>query len=241
MAVGATAAYPKAVASWTARIDNVNTVYAADPNTLAAEILAVESALGPMPQVESPVPVGSPLTYSTVGDRINAAMLQTAHPYAELYKSNFKVGYGKLVQVPYLLNYAVYNSFSVVEDEWNYFNGSDITIQAPGVYLIDGFQVWDFYTSGWLFHMLVINGAVARGDLWQWNFPTSGPNSENYDGHWARTGWAWMGPLAKGDRVRVASQNATTKNPYTVVGSSLRVYYLRSLTSSEIGSNVTPS
>jgi hypothetical protein len=233
--------YPKALASWTDRIDNVNTIWAADPNSLAAEIVSMEQTFGTMPQVEPSPPIGNPVTYPSVSARITDTLLGTQQPYVELYASNFTVSYPKLIQAGYLLNYSVFNTFKAVEDNWGYFNGSDITVQTPGVYMIDSFQVWSWYKSGWLFHMLTINNNMARGDRWDWNFPTSGPNSENYAGHWARTGWTWMGPLNKGDRIRVASLNATTLNPYPVVGSSLRMQYLRGLTSSQVGPMTYPS
>lgn len=233
-----TPVYPKALSSWTPRIDNVDTIWAADPNTLAAEIVSIEQTIGTMPQVESPMPVGNPVTYANLSERVNAAMLQTEHPYAELYASNFHVRYGGPL---YVLNYAIPNVFKKVSDNWGYFNGSDITIKAPGLYLIDGFQVWSWYSSGYLLHILTVNDAIVRDDRWDWDFPKSGPNSENYRGHWARTGFSAMIPLNKGDRVRIFSQNSTPNKSYLVYGSSFRIYYLKSLTSSQVGPSTYPS
>lgn len=218
--------FPKALSSWTDRINNVDTVWAADPNSLAAEIISIESTLGTMPQVESGTPTGGPVTYSNVSTRINAAMLQSAHPYVELYASNFKVGHGSW-------NGGSFNTYKVVEDTFKYFNGSDITVQAAGVYIIDAYQTWDYYTSGYVALNLAINNTFARGDLWKWDFPTSGPSYSTYNGRWATTSFTWMGALAKGERIRIASENGTSKNPYTIVNSTLRMYYLRSLTSAQ--------
>lgn len=218
--------YPKALASWTDRINNVNTVWAADPNSLAAEIISMEQTLGTMPQVEGGVPVGSPVTYSSVSSRISAAMTSANNPYVELSNSNFNVGYGTW-------NDGVFNTYKVVEDNWKYFNGSDITAKAPGVYIIDAYQTWEYYTSGYLYLMLAINNSFARGDMWKWNFPSSGPHDASYEGRWATTAFTWMGKLNTGDRVRIASANNTAKSPYPVVNSSLRMYYLRSLTSAQ--------
>lgn len=225
----ATPVYPKALASWTSRIDQVDTVWANDPNTLAAEILAVEKTLGTMPQVEGSVPVGSPVTYGSVSARISDAMLQAQHPYVELHRANFNVGYGTALD-----GYGTWNTYSVVEDNWHYFNGSDITIKAPGVYILDAYQTWSAFHSGWMMLKMAVNGTYARGDRWDWNsFPTSGPHDAAYWERWAVTSFTWMGKLNTGDRVRIASENATTNSPYNIINSTLRLYYLRSLTSAQ--------
>lgn len=224
------ASYPKTIASWTNRVDQVDTVWAADPNTLASEILAVETTVGPMPQVEPNSPAWTPVTYSSMSARVSDAMVNGRAPYAELYAANFSVGYGSALSA-----YGVFNNYSRVEDSWGYYNGSDITIRAPGVYVIDAYQAWEYYTAGYVHLMLGINNVFARGSLWQWDFPRSGPNvySASYGERWAHTEFAWMGKLNTGDRVRVASDNGTPRNPYKVINSTLRICYLRSLTSAQ--------
>lgn len=218
--------YPQAIAGWTDRIDEVDIVWAADPNSIAAEVLSIEQTLGKMPQIETGVPVGKPVSYSNVSARITDAMLNTQHPYVELINNDFRVGYGTW-------NYAVFNWYRVVEDAWGYFNGSDITVKAPGVYIIDSYQTWDYWPDGYVSTALAINNTFARGDLWKWDFPSSGPHDASYKGRWATTAFAWMGKLNTGDRVRIASANNTTNPSYHGINSSLRMLYLRGLTASQ--------
>jgi hypothetical protein len=209
--------YPRALVSWTDRIDGTDIVWAADPNRLAAEIISIEQTLGAMPQVEPNVPVGNPVTYSSVSARISDTMLGGQLPYVSLTNPKFKLARGGGYYN------GSFNTFNVVSDHWKYFNGSDITIEAPGVYQIDGSQSWPHQTSGYVMSMLVINTARMRIDRWDWaNYDPTGTDYASTDLH-------WTGVLSKGDRIRVASQNATSQNPTTVTFSNLTVQYLRDL------------
>lgn len=221
------ASFPQAIAGWTDRVNGVDIVWAGDPNGAAAEIIAIETALGKMPQVETGVPVGNPVTYNSVSARITDTMLNTQHPYVELYSENFYCGYGSW-------NYGSFNTYRVVEDNWGHFNGSDITVRAPGVYLIDAYQTWDYFHQGYISIMLSINNTFARGHVWHWDdFPASGPHDASYQGRWATSDLTWMGRLNTGDRVRIASANNTNNDSYHVINSTLRMLYLRGLTPSQ--------
>lgn len=239
----ATPIYPKALSSWTDRINQVDTVWAKDPNTLAAEIISIEQTVGTMAQVEPFPPVGNPVTYSSLSARVTDTLLGRQRPYVSLYNPAFNVGYGTAPDD------GVYNVYKKLYDPWNYFNGSDITIQSAGLYLIDVYQAWAPFTSGYMQLTLVINGVWTRGDLWQWNFPSDGPvispggtvsfggpnnpvipsQVNRYPRRNANTGFLWMGSLGKGDRVRVTSENGTVLNPYPALNASLKAYYLRDL------------
>lgn len=238
-----TPVYPKAISSWTDRIDQINTVFAADPNTLAAEIIAVEKTIGTMPQVEPFPPVGNPVAYSNMSARITDTLLARQHPYVSLFNPAFNAGYGTAPDD------AIYNVYKKLFDPFGYYNGSDITIKTAGLYLIDVYQAWVPFTSGYMQLSLVINGIWTRGSLWQWNFPSDGPvispggtvtfggpnnpvipsQVNRYPRRNANTGFTWLGSLGQGDRVRVTSENGTTLNPYPVQNASLKAYYLRDL------------
>lgn len=220
------ASYPKAIASWTNRLDQIDTVWAADPNSLAAEILAVEQSLGAMPQVEGSVPVGNPVTYPSVGARISDTLLGNQKPYVSLYAGNFNVPYVTA------LSKAPHNTYRSFYDPWHYFNGTDATIQADGLYAVRAYQLWDFYTSGFLHLLLAVNNVFVDGDLWNWgSFPVSGPYSyaSNFAGRFAHTTINWLGALKKGDRVSVISENMTPKSPYRAVNGLLHISYQRAL------------
>lgn len=223
--------YPSAIASWTDRIDQADTVWAKDPNSLAAEIVSMEKTLGTMPHVEGSVPVGNPVTYSSVSARISAVMLGSNMPYVSLYLNPFNLTYGGTP------GQAVYNTYKPLQDQYGYFNGQDITIQATGRYLIDAYQGWEPHNQGWLSISLVYQNGIfsggttmlpgsvfLRGDTWNWDLsPVNKYNPEDSNGN---TGLTWMGVLQKGVRVRVASQNGTTRNPYRVLNGSLKLQYL---------------
>ena len=65
------AVYPKGVFSWTDRTNLVSNVLASDVNSLAADLIAVENAIGTTPNVESSPLAGNPVTYATVNARIS--------------------------------------------------------------------------------------------------------------------------------------------------------------------------
>lgn len=212
------AVYPKAIKSWTDRIDGVNIVWANDPNSLAAEIISIEQTLGAMPQVESKNPVGKPVTYDSVSARISDTMLGGQLPFVQLANANFKLGRGGGYYN------GQFNTFNqVVSDHWKYFNGQDITIQEEGVYIIDASQSWSANSTGYVMMMLVINQARMRINRWDWaDYDPDGTSTD-----YASTDVHWMGALNEGDRIRIASQNATNKDPTTVTYSNLSIQYLR--------------
>lgn len=218
------ATYPCGIASWTNRIDNVNTVWAADPNTLAGEIIAVETALGPNPHIESKPITGNPVTFASASERISQTNLGNGRPYALLDSGSFNVRYGSALD-----GYGMYNVYSKISDYGGFFNGSDITAPATGLYMIYVQQTWQYYTSGYLSLALAIDGAYQAGDMWHWTFPSGSASnySANYANRYAHTNFSWMGSLEKGQRVRIVSENGTSKNPYPVIGGTVRIHYLR--------------
>lgn len=218
--------YPKGIDSWTNRVDEVDIVWAADPNSLAAEILAIENAVGMMPHVESKPPAGNPVQYSSLSARVTDTLLGNQLPYVDLSTSSFNVSFSS----NYLPNYyGSYINYKVNYDPWGYFNGSDVTVKAPGLYLINSYTTWGYYNTGYLMTHLLVNGVESEDDRWDWDFPKSGPDDASYAGRWAVTKFTHMVPLQAGTRLRIIAENGTPKNPYPVINSYLRVFYLRSI------------
>lgn len=221
--------YPKAIASWSDRIDGTNTIFAADPNMLAAEIVAIETALGVTPNIEPWSPGGTTI-YGTVSDRISDAMLSTQHPFCEVTATNFNVPYGDWF-------WGTFNSYKPTIDNFGYYNGSDITIKYDGVYSVSVFQRWQNHTDGVLMHNLQLSGSLADTAVWKWADPPTAPPGAaktNNATRQAITTTHHIGALGAGTRIRVGSVNMTGKNPYAVEESILRVYYHRALTGPQI-------
>lgn len=224
------AVFPKSVVPWTDRVDEVDVVWAKDPNSLAAEVIAVENTLGPMPHQEKSPFVGSPVTYGSVDARITDAAAGNLNPYCSVTVSSFFVynfqGPGT--------RWGHFNSFSKVYDPYGYYNGSDITIQASGLYLITGSQSWEWHDNGWLRHSLYIDDLWQCGHRWDWNFGGFGPAFFD-PSRTADTAFTWMGAIPAGKRVRVVSENNTSRNPFRVSNSWVRLYCLRKLPASALG------
>jgi hypothetical protein len=224
-----TSIYPKSISSWTDRIDGSSTVWAADPNELASEIIAIEQVFGTQPNIEGKLPVGNPVTYSTVGARISDTLLRNQAPYVSLTAGRFTVPYYSTTA-----EHGRYISFNRAYDSTGkYFNGSDITIPkgGTGLYIANSYVTWDYYTSGYVMSHLIINGVDWQSTRWDWDFPTSGPDDASYKNRWATTAFTWMGKLTAGTRVRVIAENGTAKNPYQAENAYLDLHYLRALPS----------
>lgn len=225
------AAYPKSLLNWTNRL-NSQTVFAADPNTLAAEIDAIETAIGVMPMNE-PLPLTNAVaTYPTMSARLTAAYLQSGHPYVEASSAGFNLphvnggtglqfnpGFPTRPTGPPGTVYPAYFGVS-----------GNITIQDTGVWLINAHQVWDYAGQGWVQHVLYVGGAQVRRSVFNYSmFPSSGSNSygERFINQYGHTETTWLGRVNAGTLVRVASGNYTNRSPLKVESVSLSAYFLR--------------
>lgn len=223
------AVFPKSIAPWTDRIDEVDVIWANDPNTLAAEIIAIETVLGVMPQVEKSPYIGNPVTYASVDARMSDLLAGTLHPWVQLSATNFYCYNNE----QYKGQYGHCNSYNKVYDEYNLYNGSDITIQASGLYLIIGQQTWEWHDSGYCFHHCYVDNNWRCGDRWYWNFASTGPGHYQ-DTRTMTTYFSTLIPVTAGQRVQGISENGTSRNPYHVLSSSLSAYCLRKLPQSAL-------
>jgi hypothetical protein len=225
------AVFPKSIFPWTDRVDEVNVVFANDPNSLAAEIVAVENTLGTMPQVEKAPYSGNPVSYSSVDARISDVLAGNQLPYCSITINQFFVynnqGPGSF--------FGHFNTFSKVYDPFGYYNGSDITIQASGLYIVTSSQQWGWHDSGYLRHSLYCDGIWFAGDRWDWDFAGFGPAFYE-PSRQASTSFSWMGPLTAGQRLQVVSENGTSFNPFPVTNSWMRLVCLRKLPANALDS-----
>lgn len=223
------AAYPQALFSWTNRV-NGQTVYAADPNELAAEIDATEAILGTNPQNEQNPFTNSIAKYATVSARLSAANGQTTHPYVTMVSKNFKVAHHAFPGVwnpgstskPTGAPGTVYPAY--------YGTGGNLTIQDAGLWLIEFNQIWLNASSGWVMTDLYVGSGIVSRNVFSYDqFPKSGSNAygEKFEGLDGHTHNSFLGTIGKGTVVRVMSQNATPTSPLTVAFANMNAYFLR--------------
>jgi hypothetical protein len=217
------ASFPKAIQSWTNRINGVDIVFAADPNSLAAEIIAIETALGTVPNIEPKPPVGNPVTYANVSARVTDTLLGNKLPFVSLSTQAFNLAFQSST-----LDHGQRVAFKTVSDEFGYYNGTDVTIRANGIYIVNNYVTWSYFTSGYVASYITINNVDQRGDMWKWNFPSSGPSDGSYVGRFGTTSSTWLGQLNVGDRLQTVVENGTPLNPYPVVNAQMTLQYLRS-------------
>lgn len=234
------AVYPRGFFSWLNRVDNQDVDYAEDPNSLAAEIIAVETTLGVNPQVEARPPLGNAQAYDTMSDRVSANMLGLSRPVCSLVGANQSVPSGA----------SLYNTFGVDYDPFSMFNGQDITIPVNAWWIITASNNWSNPQVGTGFSLLslMLNGVPVNISAWRWDFPNSnllphifsgspfisvnpgGPSAPTSTG--ADSGYntvTWQGLAHAGDRFQARSSNGTTINPHVINSYTLKACYLRSI------------
>lgn len=223
------AIYPAAVATWTDRLNQIDTIWAQDPNSLAAEILALESTLGVMPQQEKfPVIGSAPITYATVDARLTAIAQAAQLPVVSLTNSEQWVPNNQSSAT----NYGQWNSYRQAYDPFGMYNGTDITIPATGWWLVTAGQKWDWWSNGYHGMWLYIDNDYAEHHHWFWDFPENGSH-----GYWrtednlereAKTHISWQGILNQGQRLRILSENGSSDTPHRSYSQTFSVSMLRS-------------
>jgi hypothetical protein len=200
------AVYPNSVFPWTARRNNLDVVWAADPNSLASEIQAIESIIGTNPNVEPNPPTGSALTYSTMSARVTDAMDNNNLPYSWLRNSKgFFINAGQ----------QIFNSYNTQQDPYNIWNSVDGTIPCSGWWTISATQKWNQLGNnfrGGNVQFLLVNGNVVESDIWNWDTFFAIPHEDYASSVLASNGQThvfWQGLLHKGDRIQSQSINNT--------------------------------
>lgn len=215
------AVYPNGIVPWTNRVDKVNTVFAADPNQLAAEIIAIEATVGTNPQVEYAPPVGNQVVYPSMSARLHDVQMGSQLPVVALTNNSFTVK--SQTQIG--------NTFSSLYDPFSYFNGTDITIKANGWYLITMNQKVEWYSSGFMMIRITLAGDELTSDVWSWDFPENADtdsDGDSWEKNWRIMSATWQGSLAAGQRISATTWNGTSKGQVTCTESYLRASYIRS-------------
>lgn len=224
-----TAAYPSALLNWTARV-NSQTVQSADPNTLAAEIDAIEAFVGVNPHIEPSPLNGAPSTFSSLSARVTSAYLGTGHPFAQISQSAFNVShsasliFGPGAPVSHLVG-PKGTSYPVM-----FGTGGNMFIRDTGLWLINANVAWDYATSGWVQHLLYVGASQARRSVFNYSqFPGSGSNNfgERFINEFGMTETTWLGRVNAGTIIKVGFQNCTNRNPIRVENYTLNAYFLR--------------
>lgn len=220
------ASYPGSLLSWTQRV-NSQTIFAADPNTLAAEIDAIEQFVGLNPQNESSALTGATASFNTLSQRVSAAMLQSGHPYIEISNStNFNIWHSTTTGHTGAVGFLTTNS------NWPGYVGSsgNVTIRDSGIWLINAHLQWQYASTGWVQHVLYKGSTELRRAFFSYDqFPASGSNTfgERYLNGNGHTETTFLGRLSAGTVVSVAAGNYTNVNPLAIVSGSMSLYFVR--------------
>ena len=225
------AVYPNGIFTWTDKVDQVNVDFANDINSVASEVISVESTLGTTPTVENNPPSGgTKVTYNTVDDRISDAINNSQLPACSVTASSFIVPNTTI---------GVVNQYKVNYDPYDMFNGTDITIIANGWYLASTHQWWNWWSDGYVHHSLQLNGELLDEDLVDWQFSgnvssvsTALPRWQTFGKRSRLTRIFWQGLLHKGDRITALSENGTSNSSFKVTNMNMKVAMLRSTTGS---------
>jgi hypothetical protein len=213
------AVYPNGIVPWSPRVDKQNTVYAADPNTLAAEIQAIEGAIGTNPQIEYAPPIGTQISYASMSARLHDVQMGNQIPACSVANNSFTVKNNGSTHV---------NSYVADYDPFSMFNGTDITIKAIGWYYITANQMFDHASSGWVEIQLSINNLVRTEDWWSWDFPEN-KSGGSWNSSSKTLSLSWQGICNPNDRLSILSTNASNESNATVRYPFLRVSYHRSV------------
>lgn len=206
--------YPQSIFPWNDREDEIDIVWANDPNSLAAEVGAIESTLGPMPQEMSNPPAGNPINFTTVSQLLDYLTAGYHLPVCELQSDGQQVpnrqGSGT--------HYGVYNSYSsAVYDPFGLWNGTDITAPVTAWYTIDSSQFWDWAQTGYAAAHLWVGAGWKATNKWQWDFTGNSQGgywqAEGTTGRPGYTGIHWSGIVNQGQRISVISENGTATTP----------------------------
>lgn len=178
------AIFPQSIVSWTDRIDELNTVFADDPNSLAAEIGAIENALGVLPAVEkypiiasspvaqpligtSGVSSGNTIVYSSVDARLSDMLNGNQLPVCALSSPQQAIPNWQSTGQ----NYGVWNNYTVDFDPFGMYNGTDITIPADGWWHFSAAQSWEWWSTGYNGMWQWIDNYYYRHHHWFWDYP----------------------------------------------------------------------
>lgn len=215
--------YPNTTFTWQDRTDNVNPVFANDPNSLVAEVIAVEHTLGTNPQQEKqPIIGGVPINYASVDARISDTLAGSQKPVVELTCQNLPCKSGQLI----------FNSYRARFDPFRMYNGNDVVVPASGWWIISATQQWEQpfgIETGSSGCGLYLNGEFLYHHIWRWDFPNRGLWPFGFPfGVFGSNTMTWQGLLHQGDRFQIGSHNGTFFEPHHILTGDLKACWIRS-------------
>lgn len=220
------AVYPNGIVPWSNRVDRLNTVYAVDPNTLAAEVVAIQSTIGTNPQIESSTPVGTKVVYATVNARIHDVQMGNQLPAITVTAPTFSVKNDGVLHTNSYPN----TSF----DPMSLANGIDFTVKAPGWYRVWAKQRYFWAASGFVMVKLTVGSNVVDEDFWSWDFSENKPGG-NWHNQPKMLSVMYEGVIQRGQRVSVTSVNSSNLTLLQVDQAVLKLSWVRSVPSNVTG------
>lgn len=223
--------YPNAILSWTDRVDGVSLDLAEDINTVASDLISVETTLGTNAQKEPNPPTGTAITYSNVSARISDAVNNINMPVSALSAASGIVPNGPAQNINY---------YFVGYDPYSMYNGTDITIPANGWWVVSSQQFWPWVNNGYTRNFMTLNGVsnVIDENLIDWQFSgnvliansVGTPRWQLFGkrGRWSKL-W-FQGPLHSGDRISVWSENGTASGVLNISNMSLKAAMSKKIT-----------
>lgn len=217
--------YPNGALQWTNRVNNTDIVWAADPNSLAAEISAIEQYVGTNPQTEKNPPLASMTTsFASMDARLSATARGDFLPYSVLNATYSGVGMSTPAGYKKFLSYGTTTS----NDPYSMYNGTDLTLPCTGLWAIDANIDWDpsaaqqsgaqimyFYLNGsaYLFDALEITPTLLSQCAEMWS-----------DQLWNQK--SFIKVMNAGTRIQIEAWNATNLN-ISIVSTTLSAVCLR--------------
>jgi hypothetical protein len=225
------AIFPQAIFPWTDKRDNVDDVLAIDPNSLAAEIEAIESVMGTLTYTEKSPPSGQPVKYPSLDARLSALANNANLPVCEVSAASTTVSNWLGVGT----GFGQWNVYSPSYDPFSFFNGSDITIPDNGWYRVSAGQTWPWWSIGYDMLSVYSGTTLLQQDKWDWEFTGNVPTGQWQAGNGTQragdTHVSWEGRLYAGSRIRVLSENGTSNPLQTATNLWLKVSFVATIPS----------
>jgi hypothetical protein len=225
--------YPSGLFQWVDRIDNADTDFANDINSVASDLISVEGTLGTTPQIEKTPPNNSSsIVYPSVDARLSDAMGGVQLPVGIFRAGPFPVNNVNSGEVVH---------FNADYDPYGLFNGTDVTINVSGWFYITVHVNWSWWNNGFVHTFLAINGASNSVDQeiidWQFSGNTGGGNIPNIP-RWQQFGkrprivhLPWQGHVTAGNRISVYNENGTSNSSLSVLYAVMKVSMLKTIPS----------
>jgi hypothetical protein len=200
------ATYPNGVKVWSPRVNQRDDVEADDVNSLAAEIIAIQTTLGLSPAIDTSVN-GDHIDHQTVSQRLHDIQSGYNRPVVRL-EGNAIIP--NAAEIP--IDFA---AIAAQIDSDGAFDGVGITIPRSGWWVLTGDCRWPINTNGFRLLALTFSGTNEL----------SGQTSPG-TGFFVRTSVSWQGNLTKGAKIRLnAYQNSgasMTIDQVSLSGSMIR-------------------